>query len=181
LGGAPTETEVKLRVASAEEARLSLARIGARRVRARHFEDNVLYDDTQGSLGRAGVVLRLRTTGEGGALTFKGPRRLEGGIKSRDEWETPVGDPSALAAILERLGYRPLFRYQKYRESWTRRGQQVEVDETPIGPFVEIEGDAEGIHAVASELGYGPADYVSESYAGLFLAGGGTGDMVFPT
>ena len=72
-----------------------------------------------------------------------------------------------------------MFRYQKYRESWSYRGQEIEVDETPIGSFLEIEGDAEGIAAVARELGYSPADYVAESYVGLFLAGGGKGDMVF--
>ena len=36
------------------------------------------------------------------------------------------------------------------------------------------------IAAVASELGYEASDYVAESYVGLFLAGGGQGDMVFP-
>ena len=54
------------------------------------------------------------------------------------------------------------------------------MDETPIGIFLEIEGDAEGIHAVAAELGFSPSDYVTESYVGLFFAEGGQGDMVFP-
>ena len=60
------------------------------------------------------------------------------------------------------------------------RGQEIEIDETPIGCFLEIEGDPDGITAVAAELGYRPADYVAESYVGLFLASGGKGDMVFP-
>jgi hypothetical protein len=40
--------------------------------------------------------------------------------------------------------------------------------------------EADGIRAVAAELGFSPPDFVSESYVGLFFAGGGQGDMVFP-
>jgi adenylate cyclase, class 2 len=178
--GEPRETEVKLRVSSAEAARESLRRLGARLVRERHFEDNVLFDDPAGSLRASGTVLRLRETDHGAVLTFKGPRATFGGVKSREERETVVGDPAEVRAILRNLGYRPLFRYQKRRETWTHRGQEIEVDETPIGAFLEIEGDAEGIHAVAAELGFSPSDYVAESYVGLFFAGGGQGDMLFP-
>ncbi len=32
---------------------------------------------------------------------------------------------------------------------------------------------------MARELGFSPADYLAESYVGLFLGGGGKGDMVF--
>ena len=178
--GEPRETEVKLRVSSVEAARESLRRLGARIVRERHFEDNVLFDDARGSLRASGTVLRLRRTPDGAVLTFKGPRAIEGGVKSREERETAVGDADEARAILRNLGYRPLFRYEKHRETWTHRGQEIEVDETPIGAFLEIEGDADGIHAVAAELGFSPSDYVTESYVGLFFAGGGQGDMVFP-
>ena len=51
----PTETEVKLRVASHQECRESLARLGARLVRERHFEDNILFDDDDESLAAAGA------------------------------------------------------------------------------------------------------------------------------
>jgi len=176
----PRETEVKLRIADAGAAREALRRLGAQLVRDRHFEDNLLFDDARGSLRETGTVLRLRRTPRGGVLTFKGPREGQEGVKSREERETSVDEPEAVRAILKRLGYRPVFRYQKYRESWTYRGQEIEVDETPIGAFLEIEGDADGIHAVAAALGYGRRDYVTESYVGLFLAGGGKGDMVFP-
>jgi adenylate cyclase class 2 len=176
----PRETEVKLRLESADAMRERLRRLGAVLARERHFEENVLFDDPSGSLRESGTVLRLRQTARGGVLTFKGPREIEGGIKSREERETAVEAPDQVRAILRNLGYRPVFRYQKYRESWSYRGQEIEVDETPIGAFLEIEGDAEGIAAVAGELGFAPADYVAESYVGLFLAGGGKGDMVFP-
>jgi adenylate cyclase class 2 len=174
------ETEIKLRVADVSAVRDALVRAGAALVRERHFEDNVLFDDGESSLRARGTVLRLRTIPGGGVLTFKGPREDHDGLKSREERESAIDDPAALRVILKRLGYRPVFRYQKYRESWLHRGQEIEVDETPIGAFLEIEGDASGIHAVAAELGFGRADYVLESYVALFFAGGGTGDMVFP-
>jgi adenylate cyclase class 2 len=175
------ETEVKVRIADPGAAREALRRLGAQLVRERHFEDNLLFDDARGSLRATGTVLRLRRTPRGGVLTFKGPREVHEGVKSREERETSVDEPDAVLAILKKLGYRPVFRYQKYRESWTYRGQEIEVDETPIGAFLEIEGDIEGIHAVAAELGCDRNDYLSESYVGLFLAGGGKGDMVFPS
>jgi adenylate cyclase class 2 len=175
----PRETEVKLRVRDLAAVRETLKRAGAELVRARHLEDNVLFDDPLGSLQSQGCVLRLRRTPDGGLLTFKGPRRVAAGVKSREELQTAVADPDALDGILTRLGYRPIFRYQKYRESFRHRSQSVEVDETPIGAFVEIEGDLEGIALVAAELGYAPADYVGDSYVGLFFAAGGEGDMLF--
>jgi adenylate cyclase, class 2 len=175
----PLETEVKVRLASPQETRRKLESLGAVLVRERHLENNVLFDDAAGSLRASGRVLRLRETPHSGYLTFKGPRETAGGIKTREERETAVEDAAEVRAILEHLGYRAVFRYQKYRESWLHREQTIEIDETPIGAFLEIEGDAAGISAVAAELGFEPREYVAESYVGLFFAAGGTGDMVF--
>lgn len=175
----PIETEVKLKVASAEKAREALARIGASPTRARHIEDNLLFDFEGKVLRGRGHVLRLRETPAGAVLTFKGPYRVEDGLKSREEIEAGSPDGSALRAILNRLGFVPVFRYQKYRESFSWKGQEIVLDETPIGIFLEIEGDAAGIHAAATALGFSPEDYLTDSYAALFRASGGTGDMLF--
>lgn len=174
------ETEVKLRISGPDEARESLERLGAARVRERHFEDNLLYDDAAGSLRARGCLLRLRRTEGIATLTYKGPRRIVEGAKAREERETQVLDADALHAILAAVGLTRIFRYQKYRETFEWRGAEIVIDETPIGTFLEIEGDLESIHAAAEALGYGPKDYVSDSYAGLFFASGGRGDMVFP-
>ena len=175
----PTETEIKLRLPAAREGREALVTAGASLVHPRELEDNLLFDDAGGALRTSGGVLRLRRLSRGGVLTFKGPRQVVEGLKSRDEIETEVGDPDALQLLLERLGFRPVFRYQTYRETWSFLGQEVVVDETPIGDFLEIEGDVAGIHRAAAGLGFTPADYVSLSYVALFFAAGGQGDMVF--
>ena len=177
--GEASETEVKFRVANPGVAREAVSRIGATLVRERHFEDNVLFDDSSGSLRTAGGVLRLRITPHASVLTFKGPRQIEEGIKTREECETLVQQPEALRAILARLGYLPVFRYQKYRESWAHRGQEIEIDELPIGTFMEIEGDPDGIRAVTAELGHLPSEYLGDSYVELFFGQGGEGDMTF--
>jgi adenylate cyclase class 2 len=173
------ETEIKLRVGRPEEARAALAGLGAERVRARHFEDNVLFDDAGSSLASGGRVLRVRRTAAGGVLTFKGPRSDREGVKVRTEVETTVGDPDALQAIVQALGFRPVFRYQKYREVYRWSGVEIVVDETPIGTFLEVEGPVAAIHEAAAALGYAPADYMRDSYVALFFAAGGRGDMTF--
>jgi adenylate cyclase class 2 len=175
----PIETEIKLKVASVEAAHEALDRIGARATRARHIEDNLLFDLEGRVLRGRGHLLRLRETPSGAVLTFKGPHRVDGGIKSREEIEAGSADGSALRAILNRLGFVPVFRYQKYREAFAWQGQEIVVDETPIGVFLEIEGDPAGIRAAATALGFGPSDYLTDSYAALFRASGGTGDMLF--
>lgn len=187
------ESEIKLRVAGVAAAHERLARAGAVPVRAREFEDNQLFDDARASLAQAGCVLRVRRTSpaprsggrapqgpQSARLTYKGARRVERGIKSREEIELGVADAGALEAVLTRLGYLPRFRYQKYRETWRLGEVEVVVDETPIGCYFEIEGAPEAIPAAAAALGYAPHEFVSDSYAALHFAAGGRGDMVFP-
>jgi adenylate cyclase, class 2 len=175
------ESEIKLRVPEAAAARETLARIGATIRLPRHFEDNLLFDDARGTLRAAGRIVRLRRRDPGEALvTYKGPKKVVEGIRTREEVESSIGDATALEAILAGLGLRPTFRYQKYRESWAWRDAEIVVDETPIGTYLEIEGPLATIHAAARALGFDQDDYITESYIGLFLASGRTGDMVFP-
>ena len=176
---AGVEREIKLRVEGPDAARAALARLGARRVRERHLEDNVLLDDASGRLRARGRLLRIRRSPEGGLLTYKGPRLDSGEVKARQEIEVKVPEPDLLQSLLEAIGLRPFFRYQKFRETWSWRDVEIVVDETPVGTFFEVEGPLDGIHAAAAALGYGPGEYITDSYAALFFAAGGRGDMVF--
>ena len=180
MGKRAVESEIKLRATDAESARRLVRGIGGRLERARHFEDNLLFDDAQGSLRARDSLLRIRRFKEGaGVLTFKGPREVVEGIKSRPEVETSLPDPDAMESVLRALGYRSIFRYQKYREVYRWLDVEIVVDETPVGVFLEVEGEIDSVHRAAAELGYSTADYVAESYAALFFAAGGEGDMVF--
>jgi adenylate cyclase class 2 len=162
-----------------DAARPALAGIGATLARARHLEDNELFDDRRRSLRAAGCVLRLRRNDQGAILTVKGPRKDVERVKTRPEAEVGVSDGERTRELLSLLGYERVFRYQKYREVWHWRDAEIVLDETPVGTFLEVEGPLETIHAAARALGRGPDDYIRDSYVSLFIAEGGQGDMVF--
>jgi len=170
----PTETEVKIRFSgSAADAHKLIQHLGYTERIARTFEADQLYDRADASLRASDQVLRLRTesgaNGKRWVLTYKGPAAREG-YKSREEIETGVDDGDNLVLVLQRLGYLPSFRYEKYRTTF-RAGEQpgiVTVDETPLGIFLELEGPKQWIDDTAKHLGFSPSDYVITSYAGLW-------------
>ena len=45
----------------------------------------------------------------------------------------------------------------------------IELDDTPVGTFLELEGPAEAIDRAAVELGYSKKDYILKSYLALYL------------
>jgi adenylate cyclase class 2 len=177
------EREIKLRFATPAEARAAVLGLGVVPHRPRRLQSDALLDMPEGRLKAAGSMLRVRSEWGRSVLTFKGPVQPSI-MKLREEIETPTGDPKAVLTILERLGYLVWFRYEKYREEFVKDDVIVAVDETPVGTFVELEGSESGVATCARSLGYGPADYVLESYRGLFVAdceqrGLAAGDMLF--
>jgi adenylate cyclase class 2 len=72
-------------------------------------------------------------------------------------------------AILQALGFKPTFRYEKFRAEWSDGTGHVVLDDTPIGNLGEIEGPPRWIDRTAKALQISPADYITKSYAELFL------------
>ena len=72
-------------------------------------------------------------------------------------------------AILTALGFRPVFRYEKFRAEWSDGTGEVVIDHTPIGDLAEIEGGPEWIDRIANLLGISERDYITASYAELFF------------
>ncbi len=162
------EQEIKLAFESAGAARAAVTALGARLVTPRRLLTNQLFDASDNRLQAIGSALRVRRDGDRALLTFKGPVQ-PGVIKSRTEVETPVDHPREIVVILEALGFRPWFLYENRREEYTLGNAHVSVDETPIGSFIEIEGDPDTIARTAALLGRGPADYIRESYRTLYV------------
>ena len=165
------EREVKLRFASVDEARAVLQAAGAAPLRRRRLQDDALYDTAEGALRARRCALRVRQESGVIRLTFKGPPQ-PGLVKQREEHETVVEDGAALLRVLEALGYRRWFRYQKYREEFSAPDVVVALDETPVGTFVEIEGSEDGIVRMAGAMGRDHGDFILESYRALFVRDG---------
>jgi adenylate cyclase class 2 len=178
---AKREIEIKLRLTDAAEGRRRLRQAGFRVARRRVLEQNVIFDTPELTLRRRGLVLRLRTSGARSLVTFKGPSE-RGKHKIRTEIEFELDGPAAFGQILEALGYRPSFRYEKYRAEYvdeTGAGRAM-LDETPVGTFLELEGPARWIDRTARRLGFGEADYITATYAELHRsAASGRRDMLF--
>lgn len=165
----PKEVEIKFRVDSPRTVTGRLRQIGFRLVTPRTHEINTLYDLPGDPLRKHGELLRLRKYGSEWKLTHKSKGKT-GRHKSRVENETAITDGPAMEAILLALRYRPSFRYEKMRSEWTDGKGHVVIDETPIGQFGEIEGPARWIDRTAKFLGVDPSDYITDTYAGLFLS-----------
>jgi adenylate cyclase class 2 len=180
------ETEIKLPIPDLSAAQQRLSKLSAVIRKPRHFEDNLLFD-TPGRMLRAGrKLLRVRIVNGVGVLTFKGQPDTFSGIKVREEIETDVSNPDDLIEVLRRLDFEVVFRYQKYRTIFEIPGVPLHfcLDETPIGNYLELEGEPAQIHVYAERLGYTPQDYITASYAGVYLRwckenGAQPGDMIF--
>lgn len=166
---------------------------------SRVHEENVIFDTPQGGLAKHGQLLRIRTeTRQPGRpkrlgtppsraiLTFKRPltptassapqTATSGRHKVREEFELAIPDPAMLTQIFEGLGMRGWFRYEKYRTTYRlpaaslwAKGLLLELDETPIGTFVELEGPPAAIDRAAQKLGYTKGDYILKNYLALYL------------
>jgi len=187
------ETEIKLAVRDIKAFERKVKKLGGKPVKAgnsRVHELNVIFDTPDGGLAKHGQLLRIRTESVQGAgkketprrvmLTFKQPavRALDdtgSRFKIREETEVEIADAAMLRKIFEGLGLRGWFSYEKYRTTWklgaaTRWAKDllIELDETPAGVFVELEGSPDAIDKAAEALGYSRKDYLLKNYLELY-------------
>jgi adenylate cyclase class 2 len=192
------EIELKFPIADLARLQSRLPGLGFQLDTPRTFEQNTLYDTPGRTLRLSKQILRLRRYGSLWTVTHKrqpGDSNPDGPApryKVRIETETPVDDGPALGAIFERLGYVPVFRYEKFRTEWSQTGPDLDcppfadsagagdlpmpipsrhlvLDETPIGDYAEIEGPIAWIDDTLARLGVDPATCLTDSYGRLFL------------
>jgi adenylate cyclase class 2 len=200
------EVEVKV-PADHEAVRARLGELGAERV-GRVTQRDTYYDAPHRQFAETDEALRIRReattpgTGRSGdgvtgetaetdeaeeidgadddriRVTYKGPL-VEDESKTREEFETDVGDDRAMREILERLGFEPAAVVDKERERYALAGYVVTLDRvTDLGEFVEVEREAaadeieavrEGAYDVLRDLGLDPGRQIRTSYLGLLL------------
>ncbi len=162
------ETEIKLRAPNPESAAELLTTHGFDIVRPRVHERNTVFDTPAGELRGSGRLLRVREAGGTFHLTFKAPATT-GKHKMREELEIEVSDARTLQDIIQRLGFRRTFVYEKFRTEFEDgTGGTAVLDETPIGTFLELEGEPRWIDAAAQRLGFAEGDYLTASYGRLY-------------
>lgn len=163
------ENEIKLRVTSAGEGRRMLEASGFVVTRPRVFESNEILDTADGKMREAKSLLRLRSAGDVCTLTWKGPA-IPGRHRARDEHEVGVSSYKEIKFLLNVAGFDAVFRYEKYRTEFQQSSGRLNVvlDETPIGVFLELEGEPDAVDEVAAKLGFSESSYVTESYGSLY-------------
>ena len=164
------ESEVKL--ACDDLDRVTRAGFDLEVIEPRHFEDNWLLDSPDRSLLQRGEALRVRSAKGKGWITYKGAvRQSDSPVKVREEIEVETDAPDRAVTLLERLGFHRSFRYQKYRTVYRTivddNHLHIVLDETPIGRFIEIEGNEAAVVRMLKAAGFSSEDVVRQSYPEL--------------
>ena len=169
------EIELKFPVSDLSALQTKLAAAGYRVDTPRTFEQNTLFDTPTRTLKESGQILRVRQYGERYVVTHKrhpDDEDVNSLYKVRIETESAVEDGPTLADIFTRLGYGPVFRYEKYRTEYSHEDApdaHLVVDETAIGCYAELEGPTRWIDRTLEALGVSPGDCLTLSYGKLFL------------
>jgi adenylate cyclase class 2 len=151
-------------VQSLSEARQRLLTLGGHLTTPRHLEINQRFDTHDNRLRVDHEVLRLRQ-GTQVTLTYKRSTSAE----KRIEFELEIDDFQVARNLLEALGYRAIFIYEKYREMYTLDQAMVMLDELPFGFFCEVEGPSiEVVRQKVELLGLDWDKRVIHSYLDLF-------------
>lgn len=164
------EIEVKFLITDLAAIRQRLVALGATLKTPRTYEENLRFDTSDGQLARHQRVLRLRRD-QRNTITYKEPpAQADPDFKVLHEYEVEVSDFAEAYAILEKLGFAPVLRYEKYRETFTYQGAEIVLDEVPFGNFMEIEAPREVIRSIATALGLDFETRLVAGYGDIFAA-----------
>ena len=176
------EIEIKIKVDDLKKIRRKIIKLGFRTIAPYSFEHNILFDTKDERLKKNKLLLRLRKIEDKYIVTFKHPPEQSpdaSHYKIREEKEIEVSDYENIKSIFTGLGFKVFFIYEKYREIFDNGNVKIMMDHTPIGDYIEIEGDAEGIDKTAAQLGYSKSDYITDNYMTLYKRKHKTGFMQF--
>lgn len=164
------EVEVKFLIDDLGAIRQRVLAMGATLKTPRTYENNVCFDTSDQRFQQQGCLLRLRHDHRT-RLTYKEPPdTADADFKVRHEYEIEVSDFAQAHALVEKLGFAPFLRYEKYRETFTYQDTEIVLDEVPVGIFMEIEGSRETISTIVTKLGLDFTARLTVSYGEIFQA-----------
>jgi predicted adenylyl cyclase CyaB len=160
------ELELKAVVPDLAQCRRRVEESGAVLVFEGRLEDR-RYDTADRALGTRDHVLRVRVYRDAesarAALDWKGPTEYEDGYKRREELSTSVADGDALAAILDRLGWRVTRAIDREIAQYELEGTMLRFEVYPrMDVLVEVEGSPEGIERAARATGIPREEFTSD-------------------
>jgi adenylate cyclase class 2 len=162
-----------------DEVKRRLEELGAR-FDGEVYEEDTYYQHPCRNFAETDEALRLRIADGKVEITYKGPKRVHGGVKEREELTARVVDGAFMARILERLGFKPVATVRKRRLYYTIEGlAEISLDTVEgLGCFVEIEyrgrarsaeEAAEAVERLAARLGLDKFPRTVKSYLELLL------------
>lgn len=161
------EIEVKIKIEHLAEVKEKILSLGATLIKERHEHDDTFYDFPSLELRRKHHALRVRKINKKTFLTFKGPEQQSRKFKIREEFETEVKNERHLRKILKSLGFQPVFQYSKFRTVFRNKRLTICLDETPVGNFLELEGQQSDIVKFAHKLDVSKEDFIKLDYVQL--------------
>lgn len=161
------EIECKIKISDRKEVAALLVKLGAQDYGDKH-EKNWVFDTENSDLRECNKLLRIRSYDKN-ILTFKGPVE-ESLFKKREEIECELDSLENMRKILDGLGYREVWFYEKMRHKFSLDGCEIVLDKIPeLGDFLEIEAPCEEvINSILAKLGISAQMHINESYLQLF-------------
>ncbi|WP_188195415.1 class IV adenylate cyclase [Nonomuraea sp. SYSU D8015] len=171
------EAELKAVVRDPARVREALRRRAPEVVNVYH---DAYYDTPGGDHERDGREIRVRMVDDGAVnlLTFK-DSAVDAASGSKPEYETTVGDPVAMGAVLGALGLQETLRYEKRCANFRFEHEGFDLLATLVtlpeleGTWLEVETLVEpgavpdalaAIRDAMTQVGIGPGDLTTELY-----------------
>lgn len=160
------EVEVKAVVDDLAARRERLLAAGGREDFAGRMRD-LRYDTPDRALAAVDHVLRVRVyagpAGETAHMDWKGPTRIEGGLKAREEHTTSVSDVAGLTAILTSLGFVATREIEREVSMYRLGDATVRFERYPrMDDLVEVEGTPDAIERAIETLGMERSSFTAE-------------------
>jgi predicted adenylyl cyclase CyaB len=160
------ETELKSIVDDFDARQERVRTAGGRLVFSGHQVD-WRYDRRKRRLLARDHVLRLRVQTQAGKtqawIEWKGPTRYAAGYKLREEISTEVADRTAMASMLDRLGYVVTREIEREVHIYELDGAIVRFERYPrMDDLVEVEGAPDAIERAIEAIGIPRLLFTSE-------------------